>query len=209
MKLFLYVHNVFKIKSYHNNVINLIKFYKFLRLKIFINYFNSKNLNKQKNIFFNEHKKFQKTLGDIFIPKYTITADGNLDKGYVFLLSHCKGVNCFSLRSKAATSIIAGGLNGTVKLWNRKNNIFRMFCFIKISNKPVCDIIQLPNPGTVLINHYGNNIIILDLRTLKVLKRLRIGKFFTVMKKNTCNTNSILTGCSDGFIYDWNINTGI
>nr|BAS01521.1 mRNA splicing factor PRP17 [Lotharella vacuolata] len=126
---------------------------------------------------------------------------------YLFLLSHLKGVNCFNMQSKAKSSIIAGGLDGCLKFWGKKNT-FKLLCSINISKKPICDIIQSQKLGFVSVNHFDKSIITFDLKTLKIIKVFQIGKIFTVMNKNTCNTESLLLGCSDGIIYEWNLITG-
>lgn len=126
---------------------------------------------------------------------------------YLFVLSHYKGVSCFSVQSRTPTSIITGGLDGFVKFWKGIHKV-KTFCTLSISNKPIRSIIQLPKHRLVLVNHCGKNIIAFDLENLKIVRTFQIGKFFTVMKKNACNNNSFLTGCSDGSIYDWDILSG-
>jgi len=193
---------------FSKNVVLFVNFYKIFRTKILLILYennikiNDTRLSLQYGLF-----RYLNTL-DVYITHYT-PCFNKANINYSFLLSHLKGVNCFNLRSKTSKSIIAGGLDGTLKFWNKKTNVFKMLCLIKISNKPVCNIIQLPKAGVILVNHYGKNIILFNLTSLKILKKIQIGKVFTVMKENTCYKDSILTGCSDGSIYDWDVNTGI
>mmetsp|Transcript_15498 Transcript_15498/g.21740 ORF Transcript_15498/g.21740 Transcript_15498/m.21740 type:complete len:405 (-) Transcript_15498:1151-2365(-) len=119
-------------------------------------------------------------------------------------LSHISGVNCIGNFLNKNNMILSGGLNGKIKLWDFRNKVCLIKCF-GFTKKPITHILSRPDSNHIIINGIEKKILVLDPYTFRKKNCLNINKNFTSILLLKNNPNILFTGCSDGNIYEWDL----
>mmetsp|Transcript_10000 Transcript_10000/g.16132 ORF Transcript_10000/g.16132 Transcript_10000/m.16132 type:complete len:369 (-) Transcript_10000:1099-2205(-) len=119
-------------------------------------------------------------------------------------LSHISGVNTVSNFLNNNNMVLGGGLNGKIKLWDFRHKISLIKSF-GFTRKPITHILSNPETNHIVINGIGKTIHILDPYTFRDKYCVNINKNFTCLLLSKSNPNILFTGCSDGNIYEWDL----